>query len=200
MDDVVGLVMLQIVSGLGGGSTGISAATVIRPIIVSLAFAVLVPVACRLVVGPLIRVLDHLRDRHADSLVIGKSKTHHTCFIAQTVLLIGLVVAASYAGASVLLAAYLAGIVGAWWDAKAQEATPTAESISTTPDVNSEGTDYSPHRASLTVSDQDPAPTSSEMEVQPRPEVTRITASDIYGLYYRPSIECVLKPFFFVSK
>lgn len=53
LDDVVGLVMVKIISGLGG--SGFSAATVIRPVFVSIAFAVIVPLICAWVVGPLTR-------------------------------------------------------------------------------------------------------------------------------------------------
>ncbi|KAI1768643.1 hypothetical protein GGR53DRAFT_531857 [Hypoxylon sp. FL1150] len=55
----------------------------------------------------------------------------HITFVARTTLLIVLVVGASYAGASVLLAAYLAGIVVSWWqDSQHHDSKATTDSQS----------------------------------------------------------------------
>lgn len=53
-------------------------------------------------------------------------RSQEAAFIAQTALLILLVVAADYAGASVLLAAYLAGVVVSWWDGRRDVSTATS--------------------------------------------------------------------------
>jgi len=52
MDDVVGLIMVQIISSLGAGSS-FNEITVIRPVFVSIAFAVLIPLICLYVAKPM---------------------------------------------------------------------------------------------------------------------------------------------------
>lgn len=52
MDDVVGLVMVQIISSLGA-SSDFTAVTVIRPVFVSIAFGVLVPLICLFFAKPI---------------------------------------------------------------------------------------------------------------------------------------------------
>ncbi|KAI0827790.1 hypothetical protein F5Y06DRAFT_308451 [Hypoxylon sp. FL0890] len=78
MDDVLGLVMVQIVSSLGavaGGGDGEVRIdignTVLRPVLVSLAIAVAVPLACRFVLKPL---LDVARSRDKSASGNGKSE------------------------------------------------------------------------------------------------------------------------------
>ncbi|KAL4760373.1 uncharacterized protein BDW70DRAFT_150926 [Aspergillus foveolatus] len=51
LDDVVGLVMVLIISNLGGSGNSFSALTVVRPLFVSPGFGVGVVLACRLLVG-----------------------------------------------------------------------------------------------------------------------------------------------------
>jgi Kef-type K+ transport system membrane component KefB len=55
LDDVAGLVMVQVISNLGGSADSFSAVTVIRPVFVSIAFAVVVPAFCWAVVKPIRR-------------------------------------------------------------------------------------------------------------------------------------------------
>lgn len=52
-DDVVGLVMVQIISTLDAAESSFGAFTVVRPIGVSFAFAIVVSLVCRLVVKPI---------------------------------------------------------------------------------------------------------------------------------------------------
>lgn len=59
MDDVVGLVMVQVISNLGGDS--FTWVTIVRPILVSIVFAALVPIICLYVVKPLTSVLNSHR-------------------------------------------------------------------------------------------------------------------------------------------
>jgi Kef-type K+ transport system membrane component KefB len=185
MDDVAGLVMVQIVSSLGSGSSAdISAPTVIRPILVSVAFALVVPLACRFALGLASAVLQHARAHYAGSRVEHASRSKETVFLVQTALLLALVTAASYAGASVLLAAYLAGIVGAYWqDTALQSTRSTSEGINDTSPVQEAENDDSAtqNRESIAV------------------DLARTSPSDMYEHYYVQSIERVLKPFFFVG-
>jgi Sodium/hydrogen exchanger family len=113
MDDVVGLVMVQIISNLKPGGTALSATTVIRPIFLSLAFAIVVPLCCRLIVLPGWRRLESSKSLKGFKQVLRRQTT---AFVIHTSLLLGFVTGASYAGTSNLFAAYLAGTVISWWD------------------------------------------------------------------------------------
>lgn len=120
MDDVVGLVMVQIISNLKPGGTAVSAATVVRPIFVSLAFASVVPLCCRFIVLPGWRRLESSKSLKGFKQVLLR---RDTVFVAHTTLLLGFVTGASFAGASNLFAAYLAGTLISWWDTV--DASPT---------------------------------------------------------------------------
>ncbi|ETS73426.1 hypothetical protein PFICI_15031 [Pestalotiopsis fici W106-1] len=203
MDDVVGLVMVQIISSLGSGDgqESIAPATVLRPVLVSLAFAVLVPLACRFALAPLMTLLDTLRrggQKYAESRAVRLSRTKQIVFVVQTALLIALVVGASYAGASVLLAAYLAGIVGAWWDAKALEMIPANVEPSSPVMQDSLEETRSVPTAGRTEHGGQASP-ERQAKVQPESASGRTSSLDMYEQYYQSSIERVLKPFFFAS-
>ncbi|KIW33499.1 uncharacterized protein PV07_00345 [Cladophialophora immunda] len=117
LDDVVGLIMVQVIANLGSGQTSISAPTVIRPIFVSLGFAIILPLACKFLVKP---VLPHisalsvkLKGKFSSKALDLEVKLP---FIVSTALLAALVTAATYAGTSNLFAAYLAGATISWLD------------------------------------------------------------------------------------
>ena len=114
MDDVVGLVMVQIISNLSPGGAKFGATTVIRPIFVSLAFAAIVPLLCRFIVLPGSRYLESSK-----AVIVFKHVLHRrpTPLVCHTGILLALVTGAGYAGTSNLFAAYLAGAVISWWDA-----------------------------------------------------------------------------------
>jgi len=105
MDDVVGLVMIQIVASLGGGGGNGSGAAVGRPVGASVGLVIAVVVGGWGVKKALGAVE-----------VNGWGKTPEAKIGMQTAFLLALVAAASYAGASVLFAAFLAGAAVAWWD------------------------------------------------------------------------------------
>lgn len=113
IDDVVGLVMVQIISNLKPGGTAVSAITVVRPIFVSLAFAIVVPLCCRFIVLPGRRRIESSKSLKGCKQVL---RRRETVFVAHTTLLLGFVTGASFAGASNLFAAYLAGTLISWWD------------------------------------------------------------------------------------
>lgn len=181
MDDVVGLVMVQIVSaGLGGGGAGdIAPAIVVRPVLVSVAFAVVVPLACRFVLRPLMayvwrkkavaaRKRSKQQQQKQSPIASRLLQVGQSAFLVQTGVLLGLVAAAGYAGASVLLAAYLAGIVASWWRDE---------------------------RAALLANSSDPeSPAGSAAPIT----VSSKNNRDMYPTYYGDSVERILKPFFFV--
>ena len=111
LDDVVGLVMVQIISNLGIAGSSFKAAAVIRPVGVSVAFAVVIMLVSRFVLKPLSR---RLRGLSAGSYrMLSNSQL---AFLTHTTVLVGLVTGSSYAGTSNLFAAYLGGASISWYD------------------------------------------------------------------------------------
>lgn len=116
LDDVVGLVMIQVVASLGAGT--IDAETIARPIGAS---AALLVVGCS---------LGYLTSRFVIKNVnLGAwVNTTSARFCGHTLLLVGAVAVAGYAGASVLFAAFIAGAISNYWD----EEHDTAEDLTAT--------------------------------------------------------------------
>lgn len=115
MDDVVGLVMVQVIASLGG-SQAFGVATVLRPVGVSIAFAVLVPLACW-VINKLGIVRWSLGGKEGQTgriwMLVGKVEV---MALMHCLFLLAMVAAGSYAGTSNLFTAYLAGVSVNWWD------------------------------------------------------------------------------------
>ncbi|KAF2128420.1 hypothetical protein P153DRAFT_293050 [Dothidotthia symphoricarpi CBS 119687] len=116
MDDVVGLVMVQVISNLG--NTNFSWVIVVRPVLVSIAFAVIVPLVCLFLVKAVTIRLNELREAHPTTQFSHVFRKTQTAFVIHTLLLIGLVAGATYAGTSNLFAAYIAGATISWWDSE----------------------------------------------------------------------------------
>ena len=85
-----------------------------RPIAVSIGMVLFVLLTCRYLVKPAFSLIRG-RDSSAVMLIVQK-QPNEAVLIAHTVLLFGLVAAASYAGTSNLFAAYLAGASISWYD------------------------------------------------------------------------------------
>ncbi|KAI6083662.1 Sodium/hydrogen exchanger [Hypoxylon rubiginosum] len=217
MDDVVGLVMVQIVASLGGsgGEVGVDidvANTVVRPVLVSVAFAVAVPLACRFVLRPLISLVN-AKAKAGEGMAAEKKAwwqkldfpdATHIAFIAQTALLIALVVGTSYAGASVLLAAYLAGIVVSWWqdsqhgDIKTTAGNQSPEGSSSAQGNKSTDESTTVDQASGNSGDNNTQPTA-HLKEQQQQQQSKHSTPDVYGLFYSQAVSRILKPFFFAS-
>ncbi|KAF8542198.1 Cation/H+ exchanger [Trichophaea hybrida] len=105
IDDVVGLVMVQVVTSLGGRGGKISAEAIGRPVGASVGLLVAV------IVGGW-GFKKAFAGQKLGVIMQGKEAK----VVMQTLLLIASVVAASYAGASVLFAAFLTGAAVRWWD------------------------------------------------------------------------------------
>lgn len=169
MDDVVGLIMVQVVSNIGDGD--FDAITIVRPILVSVAFAVLIPIACRVLVKPVTLKLNAIRENspglHIDALLSSRK----TAFAVHTLLLLTLVVGGTFAGTSALLAAYIAGATISWWDSEV------------------------PHPSAYRHS----APSTAESMTAPLPREPLTAGVNVYDHYYKAVVENVLKPFFFVG-
>lgn len=192
MDDVVGLVMVQVISDLGGSASSFSATTVIRPVFVSLAFAVLVPLICRLIAKPVTLFLNKQREASPTCLLQKLLSKHQTTFAIHIAILLGFVAGGSFAGTSNLFTAYLAGACISWWDAELPH-LPVEKSKST--DARQDGT-----RSSTVM-----APNNSGSQANGDAERARSFSSAhcsglaIYERYYQQPVEKILKPLFFAS-
>ncbi|KAH8890040.1 sodium/hydrogen exchanger family protein [Thozetella sp. PMI_491] len=193
MDDVVGLVMVQVVSNLGSGDFSIS--TVVRPLLVSLAFAVVVPLACHFIIRPVTSRLNLAMENNPDGRITRTLGSDHASFALQTVWLFCLVVAGMAAGASNLLAAYLAGATISWW-------------YSEVPHGQSGKILSQPRTDQLR---EQPSGPRSDAQVEPPQELQSSAAApslqlpeaesglQMYHTYYSATVSNVLKPFFFAS-
>ncbi|KAI1799003.1 hypothetical protein F4811DRAFT_545965 [Daldinia bambusicola] len=230
MDDVLGLVMVQIVSSLGGASTMAEGDgtgqvridvgnTVLRPVLVSLAFAGAVPIACRFVLRPFVIPLAARRAKTdgagGEDKVGGRwwslrnnvLGSKHTAFVAQTALLIALVASASFAGASVLLAAYLAGIVVSWWAdslGSLQEGGSSREHEAGSHEESSELSGSSEEPVVQAVDNSSGASATSQVPAsrepqQPQQQKSEHPALQVYETYYSQAVNRILKPLFFAS-
>lgn len=114
LDDIAGLVLVQIVSNLGRSADSIHVETVLRPVFVSFAFVVIVLLSCKYIVGPLARQSKGRKPviRHISKYLPSDAVT----FCVHTTILLILVAGASYAGTSDLFAAWVAGAAINWWD------------------------------------------------------------------------------------
>ncbi|KAJ5925186.1 hypothetical protein N7454_007825 [Penicillium verhagenii] len=112
LDDVVGLVMIQVISNLGDtGATSFNPITVIRPVFVSLGFALGTFLVCAFCLGPTIKNILTTKNKVPEF-----ATTMQFGFLWHTALLIGIVAGGSFAGTSSLFAAYLAGVIVSWFD------------------------------------------------------------------------------------
>lgn len=193
MDDVIGLVLVQVISNLGQTSTSnISTVTIVRPLFVSLAFAVFAPLVCVFVVKPATLWLNAQRANQPAGYLNRALMAHGAAFALHTLILLGCIAAATYAGTSNLFAAYIAGASISWWDSEvphsAKDGTPQAATTTAT-NANEVGTATPEadegNTVTLSLSSQNkPAPGFSGLEV--------------YEKYYLAPVNRVLKPFFFV--
>jgi Kef-type K+ transport system membrane component KefB len=215
MDDVVGLVMVRVISNLGGDT--FSWVTVVRPILVSIAFATIAPIVCLFVVRPVTLWLNQHREAHPRATTNNLLRQTKTAFVMHTLLLIGLVTGATYAGTSNLFAAYIAGASISWWDSEVPhtviEAKPsqTAEKKDVAT-VNAPGSTLveqprSDEASSIVcVACDTPANKKEEKAIVQRPRTAEdhdhsndSCGSAIYEHYYHPAVSKILQPLFFAS-
>jgi len=185
--------MIQIISNLGGSSQ-ISATTIVRPVFVSLAFGVAVPIIGRFVVLP-------LRTRLGDAIPINNkaftdnvATTQQQAFLAHTCILLAFTTAASYAGTSNLFSAYLAGASISWWDSTNSSYQST--SLRVPPAENSD----SPLGAGPDVGREERQPqTQASVARDQTGDGTKTSGKSIFEHYFSVVLEKILKPCFFVS-
>lgn len=209
MDDVAGLVMVQVIANLGSATTGaFSATTVVRPIFVSLGLALGLLLFCLFIAKPI------LNKFLASSIQIPRTlRSFHFVFLVHTCILIGLVTGAVYAGTSNLFAAYLAGAVIGWFDEASGMAATNSEKegIFQKPleviemQVHHEHeTRHSPSRECRDHLSADTTETErSGRNAPPRPVSTvgefAPTGELVFEKFYQEPLNRILKPLFFVS-
>ncbi|EEP82432.1 predicted protein [Uncinocarpus reesii 1704] len=118
MDDVVGLILIQVILNLSGSGASVSAVTIVRPLAVSLGFLAVLLLGCRFIVKPLTRILLQSWQKDSRSFLIIQAHADHVAFLIHTAVLIGLTTGAIFSGTSGLFAAYLAGVLISWWDSE----------------------------------------------------------------------------------
>lgn len=199
MDDVVGLVMVQIISNLGASSSSVSAVTVIRPLLVSVAFGICAPLICLFVSRPLTLWLNNHRTKRLLGTVNRVFTKSSTAWAFHTSILVGYIAASSYAGTSNLFAAYIAGASISWWDTEvphpALDGDVPHERPGSLQTVNEKG-----HETEATTSPAQGDGNQSTSQPKPTPSSTvGLSGPDIYEHYYMQPLDKVLRPFFFVG-
>jgi len=188
LDDVVGLVMVQIIGNLGQSASSLDFVVVLRPLGVSLGFAILVPVSCRYVIHPLYTSLHKSTrvKRLESNLAYLEAR-----FLLHSLILFGFTAAAGYSGTSVLFTAYLCGVVISWWDQLPMPSTSV---------------DHQPNRFEADGHSQEVVHTengTSDQTVQARtksePLSEHLSGLSTYHAYLMQPVKRILRPFFFVS-
>jgi len=190
MDDVVGLIMVQVISNLGS-SPSLDAVTVIRPVFVSLAFAILLPLACRFIVLPTTKFVAERRGENQESAFNKLVESELTALVIHTCILVATVAGATYAGSSALLGAYIAGAMISWWDAEAPHPRVKEATASTSVAV--------PEAVEMTTVPSDAAPETAIPSTDSQVSRSSNSGAHIFEKYYAPSLQRILKPFFFAS-
>lgn len=207
MDDVVGLVMVQVISNIGETAESFSAVTVVRPLAVSFGLAIAVPVACRLIAQPLTTWLNGVRKSSPNGALNKLCQGTHAAFIIHTLVLTALVTGATYAGTSNLFAAYLAGASISWWDSEVphldlgtDNCSPESPSSPIEHGTSAGGTG-SPNPSSRDEVGPSTEGEAAESETTPKVQSEPIASSGIavYHRYYATPVQHILQPFFFVG-
>nr|POE47043.1 hypothetical protein CFP56_00375 [Quercus suber] len=188
MDDVIGLVMVQVISTLGQTSAIFDAVTVVRPICVSVAFAIIIPLLCKFIVKPL--TVWWYRCRFAANSSLMGLNARHAMFMLHTGVVVAFVTGSTYAGTSNLFAAYLAGACITWWDRVCAELPTTLHDTAGPAPPDGDGNSKQPQSAPAT------NPPTTILEHVP---FSGFSGIQLYERYYGPLVSAILKPFFFAS-
>lgn len=199
MDDVVGLVMVQVISNLGESRDSFGAVTVVRPLAVSVGLAIAVPLICRFIALPLTGLLNGMRESSPGGMLDTVCRGAHTAFIIHTLILIGLVTGATYAGTSNLFAAYLAGASVSWWDSEvphveAGKKIPTQASAQQDASVTAPASTETSRQDNVAADSARAEATAAEGAHGP----VASTGAAVFHTYYKTALQRILKPFFFV--
>lgn len=213
LDDVAGLVLVQVLSNLAASGGVIDIKTCFRPFVVSIAFVIVVLLGCRYAVAPLTRQLNG-RDSPAPffAKALQNLPQDGTIFVIHTSILFTMVAGATYAGTSPLFAAYVAGASINWWDETfgCDMRNGRVESVvrqrTLAEELNVREALTSASEEANTVAATSGPPNG---DTQRRDNYEEIFAASkheghpagtvIYAKYYSALVERVLKPLFFVS-
>ncbi|MCJ1269047.1 hypothetical protein MMC22_008935 [Lobaria immixta] len=224
LDDVVGLVLVEVISNLGSSTSTSSSkvVTVIRPIAVALGLVIMLLLFARFINIVKSAILNAWKHTTGSPFLRGMSHDH-AAFISHTLILFVFVASATYAGTSGLFAAYLAGLSLSWWDSEISVASTTEGRRTPREETNDAGRrgrivrSLSSNDAQRDEGHQDAtndiilqsigAEQRSSIEEalsldgidRSAMNLVRPTGLWIYGRYYSAVVERVLKPFFFAS-
>lgn len=191
IDDVIGMVLIQVISSLGG-SSGSSSSTgggsvggdaVGRPIGASVGLLVATVAACFLA-----------KKIFANTRSYSCMARPEARFVVHTIVLIALVVVASYAGASALFAAFLAGTAVSWWDTILSKALEVEIEVEVESESGTESGTTAAPRASSHQTENAPSHQNSIPGCTVPPSGVLV-----FERYYGQPLEKILKPFFFAS-
>lgn len=197
MDDVVGLVMVQIIPSLASSSGGFGPPTIIRPVLVSIAYVIFTPIACKYILRPFKKWFLRTEMSKENTAINSYITSNSASFFYETIFLLAMVSSATCAGTSGLFAAYLAGAVASWYDTLFNTNPHTSgatrdTSVTSSPDKQSRNqeraTDILLHIGATVQTGH-----SSEYYIPRR------TSMYVYEEYYQKPVTAILKPFFFAS-
>lgn len=192
MDDVIGLVLVQVIANFGREGNSLSAPVVLRPLLVSIALALFAPCVCFVLVKPATKWLNISRARC--SLISDIIGLERTALAAHVSILLCCVAGASYAGASNLLAAYIAGASIAWWDNDVEHREGDTAGPEAASSMNHGDAVETSHRRGNAESSDDRAESAS---IRPRAD---LSGSHIYRNFFHQPVTRILRPFFFVRQ
>lgn len=222
LDDVVGLILVQVISNLGSSNSNFSSLTIVRPIVVSFGLVIFLLLVCRYVVAPGTRLFQNHGEKIANLPFRNTVNPNHVALIIHTLILVGFVAGATYAGTSGLFAVYLAGASIRWWDDSFLN-TPNGDSNldeqenrrnssseivadTSTPAENTGDDDISSPESTAHTATPEPEAVQHEPKEPTVPEICvsegspcQPTGSFTYEKYYSVAVARILKPFFFVS-
>lgn len=201
MDDVVGLIMVQIISSLGAGSS-FTEITVIRPVFVSIAFAVLIPLICLFIAKPAMQGACNYLERPPNARYRAICYSPKAALVYQTGILLAMITGATYAGTSNLFAAYLAGASVTWLGdciainerERPSCAGPTTLQTSSQSSGRSQSDSAQTARPGTTTEN-----TVENAAASTNEHAYGCSGREVYERYYSPVVESILRPLFFAS-
>ncbi|KAG5945003.1 hypothetical protein E4U59_006480 [Claviceps monticola] len=183
IEDVVGLVLVQVISNLGKEGASITVSIVIRPLLVSVGFIVLTPLLCLFLVRPLMRRISQVRKRLGPGACSRLLASEHLSLLVHTLILLG---------TFNLFAAYIAGASVSWWDS-----TGSDKGESSAANASADGNIIRPSVDEGNKGNQ----TSSAKATGSKTikEDSTFSGLQVYEIYFSTPVDRILKPFTFVS-
>ena len=196
LDDVVGLIMVQVIANLGSFSV-FQPVIVFRPVLVSLAFGILLPTACRWIILPVAKSIMTKARQDETSWLATTLRCNGVVVLLHLVLLSGMVAGATLAGTSSLLGAYIAGAIIGWWDDVATKMVSEVPTPSVAASIQASSAEQSPSSGTNVRGQEqsvDQITQTSPTVESPLPKQGEV----LFDEFLRPVLQRILKPFFFV--